>query len=94
MKILFILFLVGLTMIFMGYWKSNLNCGPEKIIYRYVPMSFKRSQEKGQDVNNIFRTMFNNETQPWFNSYILPINVQRNSRRIKGFGGNSSEGVV
>lgn len=87
-KVLFILFLIGLFVMAFGYTKSNLNCGPPLIEYRYIPLDFKSEQANAVDIDSIFHGMFEGDLDSYFNSFILPINIEKSSNRIiKGQAG-------
>ena len=65
-SIILVLALIGIILIAVGYVKSNLQCPPPKIEYRYIEKSF----EDGQDLNtpilsvNGMYSMFEDDT-PW-----------------------------
>jgi hypothetical protein len=71
-SIILILALVGIILIASGYIKSNLQCPPQKIEYRYISKTFEDEQDVQKpilSINSIYN-MFENDS-PWMvdNSY-------------------------
>ena len=44
-SLILVLLIIGLVMIGVGYVKSNMQCPPSRIEYRYVPKSFNEEQQ-------------------------------------------------
>jgi hypothetical protein len=56
--------LIGITFMIMGYVKTNQQCPPPIIKYRYIPRTFKNEQENPTPLYSIFGSMFTNAS-PW-----------------------------
>jgi hypothetical protein len=71
-SIILILALVGIILIASGYIKSNLQCPPKKIEYRYITRTFQDEQDAPTPLLSIkgIYNMFENDS-PWVvdNSY-------------------------
>ena len=65
-SIILILALVGIIMVAAGYVKSNLQCPPPKIEYRYIEKTFDEEQNVHTPILAIsgMSAMFENDT-PW-----------------------------
>jgi hypothetical protein len=65
-SIILILALVGIIMVATGYVKSNLQCPPPKIEYRYIEKTFDEEQNVHTPILAIsgMSAMFENDT-PW-----------------------------
>jgi hypothetical protein len=61
---IFLLVLLGIMMMFMGYVKSNQSCPPPIVEYRYIPRSFEEEQTLETPVLSIFGKMFQ-DVSPW-----------------------------
>jgi len=71
-SIILILALVGIILLATGYVKSNLQCPPPKVEYRYIEKSFEDDQDVHTpllSLNGVY-SMFENDS-PWIqnNSY-------------------------
>lgn len=53
-----LLFVIGVIIIILQINLSNNKCPPEKIIYQYVPRTFKEEQMNPIKSSEIFRDMF------------------------------------
>lgn len=64
--IVLILALIGIILISVGYVKSNLQCPPPKIEYRYISKTFDDEQNVHTPVLSVggMYSMFENDT-PW-----------------------------
>ena len=63
-KIIILLLLIGLVMIFVGYYQvKDLSHYPQ-IIYKYIPKSYYDEMFNQASVRSIFGRMFNNAS-PW-----------------------------
>ena len=62
--ILISLIFIGLGIVLVGYVRSQKECPPTKIEYRYVPRTFVEEQEDPTPVSEIFAKMFI-EPSPW-----------------------------
>lgn len=71
-SIILVLAMIGIIMIASGYIKSNLQCPPQKIEYRYISKSFEDEQDNPTPVLSMegIYNMFENDS-PWIvnNSY-------------------------
>ena len=65
-SIILILALVGVIMISVGYVKSNLQCPPSKVEYRYISKSFEDEQDVHTPIMSMtgMYSMFENDS-PW-----------------------------
>ena len=65
-SIVLILAMVGIILIAVGYVKSNLQCPPPKIEYRYISKTFEDDQNVNDYVLGIpgMSSMFEDDT-PW-----------------------------
>lgn len=52
------LLLVGIAIILLQFKLSNDKCPPDRVIYKYVPRTFKEEQRDPVKVSDIFRDMF------------------------------------
>ncbi len=68
-SLILVLLIIGLVMIGVGYTKSNMQCPPPRIEYRYVPKSFNEEQQVHTPIMAIsgMSGMFNNE-DTWLSS--------------------------
>jgi hypothetical protein len=71
-SIVLVLAMVGIIMLVVGYVKSNLQCPPAKIEYRYITKSFDDDQDVHTPIMSVsgMYSMFENDS-PWIqdNSY-------------------------
>jgi hypothetical protein len=67
-SIVLVLAMVGIILIAVGYVKSNLQCPPPTIQYRYISKTFDDEQNYNQPLTSIssINSMFNDDS-PWFN---------------------------
>lgn len=63
-SLVLLLLLIGITFMIMGYVKTNQQCPPPIIKYRYIPRTFKNEQENPTPLFSIFGSMFTNSS-PW-----------------------------
>jgi hypothetical protein len=56
--LIIILLLAGFTMMIQGILKSGMTCPPPKIVYRYVPRTFKEEQDMPVPMESIYGKMF------------------------------------
>ena len=65
-SIILILAMIGIILLSVGYVKSNLQCPPPKIEYRYISKSFEDEQDVQQPILAVggMRSMFEDDT-PW-----------------------------
>lgn len=59
-----ILLFVGTVLVTTSLVKASIKCPKHKVIYRFVPRSFKDELETPVDVTAIFRDMFE-KPSPW-----------------------------
>ncbi len=62
--VLISLIFIGLALVLVGYVRSQQECPPTKIEYRYVPRTFVEEQEDPTPISEIFAKMFI-EPSPW-----------------------------
>jgi hypothetical protein len=71
-SIVLILALIGIILLAVGYVKSNLQCPPAKIEYRYIDKTFEDEQDVQMPILSTagMYSMFENDS-PWIqgNSY-------------------------
>jgi len=76
MRSIVILFLlVGICLVVIGYVKSNQNCPPPVVEFRYVPRTFEEEQNLPRPLLSIFGQMFNSDdawqqTQGYADKYL------------------------
>lgn len=65
-SIILILALIGIILIAVGYVKSNIQCPPPRIEYRYIEKSFEDSQDASIPILSVggMNSMFEDDT-PW-----------------------------
>ena len=79
-KNIFLIFIfIGILMIIVDYVKKSTEskCPQNKIIYKYIPRSFKEQQDDPIMISEIFDEMFKEPT-PWISSI-----GAKNQREIK-----------
>lgn len=71
-SIILLLAVIGIILLAVGYVKSNLQCPPAKIEYRYISKTFEDEQDVTSPIMSIggMYSMFENDS-PWIadNSY-------------------------
>lgn len=65
-SIILLLAIIGIILLAVGYVKSNLQCPPAKIEYRYIDKSFEDSQDIQTPIFSVsgMNSMFEDDT-PW-----------------------------
>ena len=63
-SIVILLLLLGVIMIAVGYVKTNQECPPPVVEFRYVPKTFEQEQDLPVPLLSIYGKMFNNAS-PW-----------------------------
>jgi hypothetical protein len=71
------LFVIGLLLILVDLVRSYYECPQNKVIYKFIPRSFREEQENPVPLNDIFYTMFNNPS-PW----VATVDVDRRKKDI------------
>jgi hypothetical protein len=68
-SIVLILAMIGIILIAVGYVKSNLQCPPPKIEYRYISKSFEDEQDVHMPILSMsgMNSMFEDDS-PWIES--------------------------
>ena len=70
-----VLLIIGLILFIIGYVREENFSRPEKVVYRYVPRSFKEEQENPTPIMSIYSRMFSGNN-PWntnrFYQHIYP----------------------
>jgi len=68
-SIVLLLAIIGLVMLGVGYVKSNLQCPPNRVEYRYVEKTFDQEQNVPTPILSIsgMNSMFEDDT-PWIQS--------------------------
>ena len=61
-SIIFLIMIIGILCIGFGYFKSNQQCPPPIIQYRYIPRTFEQSQSIEEPILSTFGTMFENDS--------------------------------
>lgn len=61
-SIVILLMLVGVICVVIGYIKSNQQCPPPVVEFRYLPQTFEQQQDLPQPVLSIFGKMFNSDS--------------------------------
>jgi hypothetical protein len=54
----FLLLFIGVILVVSGYIKSDQQCPPSTVEYRYVPQTFEQEQDLDKPVLSIFGKMF------------------------------------
>lgn len=69
--IIFLLLVVGITLVIFSWLKSELNCPPPKIIYRFVPKHTLDVQFGDENMpSELYQDMFN-DSSPWVGGYTI-----------------------
>lgn len=63
-SIVFLLMLVGFVFIVIGFVKTNQQCPPPIVQFRYIPKTFNEEQSVQTPLTSIFGTMFD-KSSPW-----------------------------
>ena len=63
-SIVFLLMLVGFVFVVIGFVKTNQECPPPIVQFRYIPKTFNEEQTVQKPVTAVFGTMFN-DASPW-----------------------------
>lgn len=63
-SLVFLLLIIGIIFIAVGYIRSNQKCPPRQIEYRYLPKTFIDEQNNRTPVLSIFGSMFS-KASPW-----------------------------
>lgn len=63
-SLVFLLLIIGIIFIAVGYIRSNQKCPPRQIEYRYLPKTFIDEQNNRTPVLSIFGSMFS-KSSPW-----------------------------
>ena len=68
-SIILILALVGIILLAVGYVKSNLQCPPPKIEYRYISKTFNEEQDISTPILSVpgIYSMFEDDS-PWISN--------------------------
>ena len=64
------LFFIGMSAIVIGYVRSFDSCPPPKVIYKFIPRTFREAQEDPVKPSVIFSQMFNAPT-PYVGGFSL-----------------------
>jgi hypothetical protein len=78
-EILLIILIIGLLLVIINLTKMYTKCPENKIIYKYIPRTFKEEQESPIDVSEIFKELFN-KPSPWVGGFTS----NENFRELKG----------
>jgi len=76
-NILFIFFIFGLILIIVDIVKTYNKCEPNKIVYRYVPRTFKEQQDNPVPLDDLFKVMFEQPTP-----FVLSFSVHDSKKDI------------
>lgn len=63
-SIIILLFLIGVSMVLVGYTRQYSICPNPRIEYRYIPRTFYDEQLSNENVLKQFSSMFE-DTNPW-----------------------------
>ncbi len=63
-SLVFLFLLVGFVLVVIGFVKTNQDCPPPIVQFRYIPKTFNQEQSVQQPISSIFGTMFDN-VSPW-----------------------------
>lgn len=66
-KLSIVLLFFGLFFIIITLIKETFRCNKQKVIYKYIPRTFKEEQSSPIMVSDIFKKMFSLPS-PWINS--------------------------
>ena len=66
-SLVFLLMLIGFVFITVGVVKSNQQCPPPKVQYRYIPKTFEQEQSEEPNLTSTYNDMFTKDS-PWMNS--------------------------
>ena len=58
-SIVFIIFIIGIIFITIGYTQNYNKCPPPQIEYRYIPRSFYEEQITSMNLKNFYSDVFN-----------------------------------
>jgi len=75
--IITITIIFGILLIIIDLARMSKTCPPDKVIYRFVPRTFKEEQENPVSITDLFASMFDNPS-PWVGS----INVKPYERKV------------
>ena len=62
------LIIIGVFLIFANLSLLRKDCPPQKIEYRFIPRTFKETQDTPVEISEIFKTMFERPT-PFLQSF-------------------------
>ena len=68
--IITIITIFGILLVIIDLARMTKTCPPDKVIYRFVPRTFKEEQETPISIKDIFGDMFDNPS-PWIGSINL-----------------------
>lgn len=66
-SIIFLLMIIGILCIGFGYFKSNQQCPPPIIQYRYIPKTFEQEQNLQEPLISTFNSLFQDDSA-WMKS--------------------------
>lgn len=72
-----VILFIGLFIVIIDLVRTYNRCPENKVIYRYIPRSFREEQENPVPLDDIFYTMFNNPT-PW----VASVDIERRKRDV------------
>ena len=61
-SIIFLIMIIGILCIGFGYFKSNQQCPPPIVQYRYIPQTFEQSQNLEEPILSTFSSMFKDDS--------------------------------
>ena len=56
------LLIIGIAIIYMQFKLSDEKCLPERVIYKYIPRTFKEEQQDPLNVEDMFKKVFDTQT--------------------------------
>ena len=75
-EILQILLIIGFILIIINLTKMYTKCPENKIIYKYIPRTFKEEQESPISVEEIFEDLFK-KPSPWVGGFTSNENFKK-----------------
>ena len=81
-SLVFLFMLIGFVFIAIGFIKTNQQCPPPIIQFRYIPKTFNEEQNSQVPLTSIFGKMFN-DSSPWQQSVSLSTQDEQNNNNVK-----------
>lgn len=81
--LMLLLLFIGILFTTISLVQNNIQCPEAKIVYRYLPRTFKQEQSEPVYPSDIFMTMFTQQS-PWIRS-IQNLDIKKQERMNKYF---------